>query len=71
MNRNEETLRRIISEELSKSDVNTMITNKINSTMSSRDFKKAVKELSAEVINELFKMLWQRNNFWKSNVSRS
>ena len=70
MDRNEKTLQRIISEELTKSDVNSMISSKINSTLSSREFKQKVKELSADVVNELFKLLWQRNNIWKSSVSR-
>lgn len=71
MTDNEKRLQRIISEELSKSDVNSMINSKINSTLSSREFKQKVKELSADVVNELFKLLWQRNNFWKSSVSKS
>jgi hypothetical protein len=70
MDRNEKTLQRIIKEELTKSDVNSMISSKINSTLSSREFKQKVKELSSDVINELFKLLWQRNNIWKSSVSR-
>jgi predicted ATPase len=70
MDRNEKTLQRIISEELTKSDVNSMISSKLNSTLSSREFKQKVKELSADVVNELFKLLWQRNNIWKSSVSR-
>jgi len=70
MRDNEAVLRRIIAEELSKSDVNSMISSKISSTLTSREFKKAVKELSADVVNELFKILWQRNNFWKQNASR-
>jgi hypothetical protein len=70
MNGNEKTLQRIISEELSKSEVNSMISSKINSTLTSREFKQKVKELSSDVINELFKLLWQRNNIWKSSVSR-
>ena len=71
MNINEKRLQQIISEELSKSDVNSMISSKINSTLSSRDFKQKVKELSSDVVSELFKILWQRNSFWKSTVSRS
>lgn len=63
-------LRGIIREELTKGEVNSMIDNRISSNMSSRDFKKAVKELSAEVVSELFKILWQRDNFWKSSVSK-
>ena len=70
MDRNEKTLQRIIKEELTKSDVNSMISSKINSTLSSREFKQKVKELSADVVGELFKLLWQRNNIWKSSVSR-
>ena len=70
MDRNEKTLQRIIKEELTKSDVNSMISSKISSTLSSREFKQKVKELSSDVINELFKLLWQRNNIWKSSVSR-
>ena len=70
MDRNEKTLQRIISEELTKSDVNSMISSKLNSTLSSREFKQKVKELSSDVVNELFKLLWQRNNIWKSSVSK-
>lgn len=71
MNENEKKLQRIISEELSKSDVNSMISSRINSTLTSREFKQKVKELSSDVVSELFKILWQRNNFWKSGVSRA
>lgn len=67
---NESVLQRIISEELSKSDVNSMISSKLSSALSSREFKQKVKELSADVVSELFKLLWQRNNIWKSSVSR-
>ena len=70
MNENEKKLQQIISEDLTKSEVNSMISSKLNSTLSSREFKQKVKELSADVVNELFKLLWQRNNFWKSGVSR-
>lgn len=58
----------LINEELSKSDVSSMIMNSIDSKMSSKDFEKKVKEISSEVISELFKILWQRNNFWKGAV---
>lgn len=71
MNENEKKLQQIIMEELNKSDVNSMINSKISSTLSSREFKQKVKELSAEVVNELFKILWQRNSIWKSTVSRA
>lgn len=68
MDKNTDKIYTIINEELTKSEVNSLISSKIDSTMSSREFKKKVKELSAEVINEIFRILWQRNNFWKSSA---
>lgn len=65
----EKRLYKLITEELSKTEVNTMISNKLDSNLSSREFKKKVKEIAADVVSELFKLLWQRNNFWKSSVS--
>lgn len=59
---------RLINEELSKSEVASLIQNKIDSNMSSKDFEKKVKEISASVLDELFKILWQRNSFWKNSV---
>ena len=70
MENNEKKLQQIIAEELSKSDVNSMISSKISSALTYREFKQKVKELSSDVVNELFKLLWQRNNFWKQSVSR-
>lgn len=70
MTLNENRLRQILAEELTKSDVTSIVNSKIDSALSSREFKKAVKELSAEVMNELFKILWQRNSIWKSSVQR-
>lgn len=63
-----ERLINLITEELTKSDVKSMISNSIDSKISSREFEKKVKELAADVLNELFRILWQRNNMWKSSV---
>ena len=59
---------RLINEELSKSEVASLLQSKIDSNMSSKDFEKKVKEISASVLDELFKILWQRNSFWKNSV---
>ena len=63
-------IHKILQEELTKNDVNSIVNSKIDSALSSRDFKKAVKELASDVINELFKQLWQKNTLWKNAVSR-
>lgn len=63
---NEDILRDCICEELTKGEVSSLISSKIDAAIGSREFKKKVKELAAEVVNEIFKILWQRNSFWKS-----
>ena len=65
-----ENLVKLITEELTKSDVSSMISNSIDSKLSSRDFEKKVKEIASDVLNELFKILWQRINMWKCSVKQ-
>ena len=59
---------RIINEEMTKSEITSLINSKIDSNMSSKDFEKKVKEITS--ISELFKILWQRDSFWKGNIKR-
>ena len=67
---NENRIKAIVNEELTKAQVESMINKRLDSQMSSQDFKKVVKKLTAEVVNELFKILWQKNNFWMNNATR-
>lgn len=61
-------IRKIILEELSKSDVETIVSRKIDNSYDSREFKKAVKKLSAEVIEDLYRTLWNRSSMWRGGV---
>ncbi|MBR6516965.1 MAG: hypothetical protein IKT40_09045 [Bacilli bacterium] len=70
MTLSEEKLYEIINEEMTKSEISSLINNKIDSNMSSKDFEKKVKEITTSVISELFKILWQRESFWKNSVKR-
>ena len=56
-----------INEELTKGDVKSMMSSEYKSA----DFKKAVKEISAEVIEDLFRTLWNRSSMWKGGITRS
>ena len=47
----------LINEELDKDDV-------VNMFKKNRDFEKRVKEISAGVVSELFRILWQRRAFY-------
>lgn len=63
-------LKKLIIEELSKSDVKSMINNEISSNMNSKEFKDKVKEITAKVIEELYKILWTRKNFWSDSIKK-
>ena len=47
----------LINEELDKDDVEDMFKK-------NREFEKRVKEISAGVVSELFRILWQRRAFY-------
>ena len=60
-----EEFARLIYEEITKSDVNSLITSKLEQNLDSREFKKKVKEIAAEIVSNLFRTLWQQNSMWK------
>ena len=66
----ESRISQIINEEINKTEVESIVSNRISSAYNSRDFKKAVKEISAEVIEDLFKTLWNRSSMWKGGITR-
>lgn len=66
----EKRLIQIINEEMSKSDITSLIQNKLDTHLSSKEFEKKIKEITSSVINELFKVLWQRNSFWKDTIKK-
>lgn len=53
-------------EEMTKGEISSLIASKLDANMNSREFRKKVKEIAADVVNEIFRILWQRNSFWKS-----
>lgn len=63
-------LKSMIFEELTKNEIRSMISDKIDSLYSSRDFKKAVKDIAGDVIRELFRILWQQSNIYSSQIKR-
>lgn len=49
----------LITEELKKSDVMDIIKN-------DNEFEKRVKKITADVVTDLFRILWQHSNIFKS-----
>lgn len=63
-------IREIINEEINKTEVESIVSNRISSVYDSNDFKKAVRKIAADVIEDLYKTLWNRSNSWKGGISR-
>lgn len=66
----ENRIDKIISEEISKADVENIVSRKINSEYSSRDFDKAVRKVVTDTVEDLFKTLWNRSSSWKGGLRR-
>lgn len=66
----EERIDQIISEEIKKSDVENIANNKISASYNSKEFKNAVSKIAADVIEDLYKTLWNRSSTWKGVIAR-
>lgn len=63
MGNSNEKIISLITEEMKKSDVMDIIKN-------DKDFEKRVKKITADVVTELFRVLWQHNNIFKGLADR-
>lgn len=45
-----------------------MIDSKLDSYIKERDFKKEVRKITADVIEDFFKEMWRKNGFWKNSL---
>lgn len=59
-------LKQIIKEELTKTDVKSIINSKLTDYLSEREFKKAVRGIVVDVIEEYFREMWRKSGFWKN-----
>ena len=63
-------LTRLIIEEVTKSEIKNMIISDRTEIINSKEFKDKVKEISAKVIEELYKILWTRKSFWLDPIKK-
>jgi hypothetical protein len=63
-------INQILREEISKLDVENTVSNKLSSSYNSREFKKAVKDIVADAIEDLYRTLWNRSSTWKGGITR-
>lgn len=67
---NKEKVKNILQEEITKNEINQMISKRLENQLESNEFKRKVKEIIPLVIEELFKVLWQKRSFWQSSIKR-
>lgn len=60
---NENKIKELVTEELTKTDVISLLKK-------NKDIEKRIKEITTEVIVNLFKILWQHRNFYDSNITK-
>ena len=63
-----ENIKNIIKEELTKQDVNSMINDKLSVYIKKYEMTKEVKKIVSDVMEEFFKMMYNKRGFWKNNL---
>ncbi|UVX33187.1 MAG: hypothetical protein [Bacteriophage sp.] len=66
----EEKIRILVKEELTKAEVNSLINNKVDSILQSNEFKRKVKAITADVLEDLYRTMYQKKAFWQSSVKQ-
>jgi hypothetical protein len=60
--------RQVMNEELSRNDVENIVSNRVSSKLDSSDFQKKIKSIVADTLEELYKTLYNRSSTWKSSI---
>lgn len=64
----ENEIRDILREELSKQEVRAMIDDKFASYTKDREFKKKIRDIAVDVLDDFFHEMWRKNGFWKNPI---
>ena len=68
MQEDDNGLRKLIREELSKAEVRNMINSELESFLKEKELKKKIREITVDVFDSFFKLLWHRREFWKGPI---
>mgnify|MGYP004567541689 CR=1 FL=1 len=63
-------LRQMVSEELNRSDIRSMINDRIHEFLREREFEDKIKDITSEVFEKFFKMMYTKRGFWKNDIKR-
>lgn len=68
---NEEEIRNILKEELTKGEVRSMIASELDDYTKNEKLKKLIKNMTADVLEDFLDSLWRRKSFWKGTIKRN
>ena len=57
---------RRLNEEMTKSEVRSMIDSKFSDLLKEKEFERRVKEVTADAVERFFRMMYNKRGFWKS-----
>lgn len=66
----DKNIRKIIKEELTKTQVEKIIDDKVEKEYKNKAFEENVRKIVSDVLDDFFKNLWARNNFWKTFLKK-
>lgn len=67
---NEEDLKRMVQEELSRSDVRSMINDRIAEYLKEREFEEKIKSIISDTFENYFKYMYTKRGMWKNELKK-
>ena len=64
----ESKVKQLVIEELSKPEVISIINDKLSSYIRKSEIEKKIKDITKDVIEDFFKMMYNKRGFWKNNL---
>lgn len=61
-------LKQVLNEELSKKEVEDIVSNELDRKFKSRDFERLINSITADAMSEFFDRLWMKKQFIKDCI---
>ena len=68
MDKYRKILRQVLNEELSKKEVEDIVSNELDRKFKSRDFERLINSITADAMSEFFDRLWMKKQFIKDCI---
>lgn len=62
-------MRKRLNEEITKGEIRSIVASELEDLLKDRNFEKRVKEIAALSMEKFFKMMYNRRNFWKGEIT--